>query len=168
MRHFRRGQGAGDLSRHGKYLCRLRRGHPRVRREDLTPRGHGTAKIPLVPCPTAGILFDHTASRPPYPQLELYGQGGPMVPAPENIKTDHPSLLALAWSLTVFPLALKWYGLILVSILTYTLAIPRKMHTRKLTGICRSFPSFFHLDKRIYSLIHPDKKQGYELSEHST
>lgn len=90
MRHFRRGQGAGDLSRHGKYLCRLRRGHPRVRREDLTPRGHGTAKIPLVPCPTAGILFDHTASRPPYPQLELYGQGGPMVPAPENIKTDHP------------------------------------------------------------------------------
>ena len=31
MRHFRRGQGAGDLSRHGKYLCRLRRGHPRVR-----------------------------------------------------------------------------------------------------------------------------------------
>lgn len=90
MRHFRRGQGAGDLSRHGKYLCRLRRGHPRVRREDLTPRGHGTAKIPLVPRPTAGILFDHTASRPPYPQLELYGQGGPMVPAPENIKTDHP------------------------------------------------------------------------------
>ena len=47
-------------------------------------------------------------------------------PLPRILKLIIPSLLALAWSLTVFPLALKWYGLILVSILTYTLAIPRK------------------------------------------
>ena len=66
-----------------------------------------------------------------------------MVPAPKNIKTDHPLILSLAWSLTAFPLALKWYGLILISILTYTLAIPRKMHTRKLYRNLSRLPFLF-------------------------
>ena len=64
-------------------------------------------------------------------------------PLPRILKLIIPSLLALAWSLTVFPLALKWYGLILVSILTYTLAIPRKMHTRKLYMNLSRLPFLF-------------------------
>ena len=64
-------------------------------------------------------------------------------PLPRILKLIIPLILALAWSLTAFPLALKWYGLILISILTYTLAIPRKMHTRKLYRNLSRLPFLF-------------------------
>lgn len=64
-------------------------------------------------------------------------------PFPRILKLIIPLILALAWSLTAFPLALKWYGLILVSILTYMLAIPRKMHTRKLYMNLSRLPFLF-------------------------
>ena len=44
----------------------------------------------------------------------------------------------------------------------------RTLKTVPFPPVWRFGSPFFHLDKRIYSLIHPDKKQGYELSEHST
>ena len=45
---------------------------------------------------------------------------------------------------------------------------PQDAYTETLQESVEASLPFFHLDKRIYSLIHPDKKQGYELSEHST
>ena len=71
-------------------------------------------------------------------------------PLPRILKLIIPSLLALAWSLTTFPLALKWYGLILISILTYTLAIPRKMHTRKLYRNLSKLPFLFFILTKGY------------------
>ena len=169
MRHFRRGQGAGDLSRHGKYLCRLRRGHPRVRREDLTPRGHGTAKIPLVPRPTAGILFDHTASRPPYPQLELYGQGGPMVPAPENIKTDHPVPPRLGMEPHGFPACpeMVWANTS-QHLDVYAGYPPEDAYPEALHEPVEAPFSLLRLDKRIYSLLAPGEGEGHQLPEYSS
>lgn len=52
-------------------------------------------------------------------------------PFPRILKLIIPLILALTWSFTSLPIALKWYGLILAGTLTYTLAIPRKMRTRK-------------------------------------
>lgn len=64
-------------------------------------------------------------------------------PFPRILKMIIPIILAIAWSLAAFPLALKWYGLILVSILTYMLAIPRKMHGQKLYRNLSKLPYLF-------------------------
>ncbi|MDD2954380.1 MAG: glycosyltransferase family 2 protein, partial [Parabacteroides sp.] len=71
-------------------------------------------------------------------------------PFPRILKLIIPLILALVWSLVSFPLALKWYGLILVSILTYTLAIPRKMHTRKLYMNLSRLPFLFFILTKGY------------------
>ena len=84
-------------------------------------------------------------------------------PLPRILKLIIPSLLA-GMSLTVFPLALKWYGLILVSILTYTLAIPRKnAYPEALQEPVEAPFSLLRLDKRIYSLLAPGEGEGHQL-----
>ena len=146
---FRRGQGAGDLSRHGKYLCRLRRGHPRVR--EKTSRQEVMARQRSRWFHAQLLAFSLIIRHLDLRTLNWnYMDKAVQCSAPENIKLIIPSLLALAWSLTTFPLALKWYGLILISILTYTLAIPRKMHTRKLYRNLSKLPFLFFILTKGY------------------
>ncbi len=45
---------------------------------------------------------------------------------------------------------------------------PQDAYTEALQELIEASLPFFHIDKRIYSLIHPDKKQGHELPEHSS
>lgn len=66
-----------------------------------------------------------------------------MVPAPENIKTDHPAPPRLGMEPHDFPACPEMVWANTVSILTYTLAIPRKMHTRKLYMNLSRLPFLF-------------------------
>ena len=71
-------------------------------------------------------------------------------PFPRILKLIIPLVFAIAWSVAAFPLALKWYGLILISILTYMLAIPRKMHGRKLYMNLSRLPFLFFILTKGY------------------
>ena len=92
-----------------------------------------------------------------------------MVPAPENIKTDHPVSPRLGMEPHNFPACpeMVWTD-INQHLDIYAGHSPQDAYTETLQDSVEASLPFFHLDKRIYSLIHPDKKQGYELSEHST
>ena len=57
-----------------------------------------------------------------------------MVPAPKNIKTDHPTHPRLGMESHGFPACPE---------MVYTLAIPRKMHTRKLYRNLSRLPFLF-------------------------
>ena len=92
-----------------------------------------------------------------------------MVPAPENIKTDHPVPPRLGMEPHGFPACpeMVWANTG-QHLNVYAGYPPEDAYTETLQESVEASLPFFHLDKRIYSLIHPDKKQGYELSEHST
>lgn len=72
-------------------------------------------------------------------------------PFPRILKLIIPLILALAWSVAAFPLALKWYGLIFVCFLTYMLAIPRRMHGRKLYMNLSRLPFLFFILLKGYT-----------------
>ena len=92
-----------------------------------------------------------------------------MVPAPENIKTDHPVPPRLGMEPHGFPACPEMVWANTGQHLdVYAGYPPEDAYPEALHEPVEASLPFFHLDKRIYSLIHPDKKQGYELSEHFT
>ena len=137
--------------------------------DEKTSRQEVMAKIPLVPRPTAGVLIDHTPSRPPYPQLELYGQGGPMVPAPENIKTDHPVPPRLGMEPHGFPACPEMVWANTGQHLdVYAGYPPEDAYPEALHEPVEAPFSLLRLDKRIYSLLAPGEGEGHQLPEYSS
>ncbi|MCL3851895.1 glycosyltransferase [Parabacteroides sp. GYB001] len=51
------------------------------------------------------------------------------IPFPRTVRFLFIFLMILFWSVVAFPVAIKWYILLIIKIATYLLAIPRKMYT---------------------------------------
>ena len=72
------------------------------------------------------------------------------IPFPRILKILIPVFFMLIWSIQDIHLAYKWLALITGGALTYWLAIPRKMHTRKLYRNLSKLPFLFFILTKGY------------------
>ncbi|WP_241160003.1 glycosyltransferase family 2 protein [Parabacteroides sp. ZJ-118] len=91
------------------------------------------------------------------------------VPFPRILKILIPVIFTLIWSIQDIHLAYKWLALIAGGVLTYGLAIPRKMHTRKLYMSLSKLPLLFSILTKGYiaSLIRiKNKDTSFQSTPH--
>lgn len=69
------------------------------------------------------------------------------VPFPRPVRFLLIFLMILFWSFVAFPVAIKWYCLLLIKIMTYLLAIPKRMYT------CDFFASIIQLPSMMIALL---------------
>ncbi len=69
------------------------------------------------------------------------------VPFPRPVRFLLIFLMILFWSFVAFQVAIKWYCLLLIKIMTYLLAIPKRMYTRDF------FASIIQLPSMIIALL---------------
>lgn len=62
------------------------------------------------------------------------------IPFPKILKFSTILIIALIESFIVFPLAVKWYILLMINVLSYALAIPKKMYTKDFGISILKFP----------------------------
>ena len=72
------------------------------------------------------------------------------IPFPRTVRFLLIFLMILFWSVVAFPVAIKWYILLFVKIVTYFLAIPRKMYTRDFWSSIIQLPSMMIALLRSY------------------
>lgn len=72
-------------------------------------------------------------------------------PFPRILKLLIPLLFAIIWSVLSFPVAIKWYALIVSGLLTYMLAVPKTMHTRNLYMNLSKLPFLFFILTKGYA-----------------
>lgn len=72
------------------------------------------------------------------------------IPFPRPIRFLLIFLMIFFWSFVAFPVAIKWYCLLIIKIATYLLAIPRKMYTRDFFASIIQLPSLMVALLRSY------------------
>ena len=73
------------------------------------------------------------------------------VPFPRPVRFLLIFLMILFWSFVAFPVAIKWYCLLLIKIMTYLLAIPKRMYTRDFFASIIQLPSMMIALLRSYT-----------------
>lgn len=90
------------------------------------------------------------------------------IPFPRPVRFLLIFLMILFWSVVSFPVAIKWYCLLIIKIGTYLLAIPRNMYTRDFFVSITKLPSMMIALLRSYTAsICRVKKERHEFQQYT-